>query len=193
MEREYKFYGWKDTDIKPVNEEYAIIGNPRVLYDVLTEIWSKEGKTVDRSLATAFVTQDIFGGNVYGGVLDGGDYHCYNAVDGHVFDLTSEQLLDGALTYDTEHEQLRADHLSRKEVYDYYIFLKDELKKKMGKLKLISLLDRAIRGDVDAASEVAIAYYTGELGEKNLPKAKKWALYATKRGSKLDLERIARL
>ena len=206
MVREYKFYGWQDTDIKPVDEEYAVIKDPKMLYDVLSEIWSKDtcaprlrdrwtkyNMTLGQCSITAFLTQDIFGGKVYGIPREGGNYHCYNVVDGHVFDLTSEQFGDEVLVYDCESEQFRDTHFAKTEKHERYIYLKNELKKKLGKLKMISLLDRAIKGDADAAGEVALAYYTGDLGAVNLQKAKKWALYAAKRGSKVDLERIIKL
>lgn len=43
--------------------------------------------------------QDLFGGKVYGVLRPDGNYHCYNEIDGVVFDLTSEQFGNEVLDY----------------------------------------------------------------------------------------------
>lgn len=40
--KEYKFYGWKTADCKPVDSAYEAIENPHHLYDILSEIWCAE-------------------------------------------------------------------------------------------------------------------------------------------------------
>ena len=77
----------------------------RDLYDLLSDIWcadtcaprmregwSKENKTLGQCSITAFLAQDIFGGEVYGILRSDGNYHCYNVIGDCVFDLSSEQL-----------------------------------------------------------------------------------------------------
>lgn len=49
--------------------------------------------------------------------------------------------------------------------------------------KLLDLIDKAGKGSIEAAEEIAVGYFNGTLGEKNLTKAKKWASYAAKHGS----------
>ncbi|MBQ6406550.1 MAG: hypothetical protein IJJ64_00760 [Butyrivibrio sp.] len=49
--------------------------------------------------------------------------------------------------------------------------------------KLLDLIDKAGKGSIEAAEEIAKGYFNGSLGEKNLTKAKKWASYAAKHGS----------
>jgi len=56
--------------------------------------WTKENITLGQCSITAFLAQDIFGGKVYGVPRPGGTFHCYNEVDRHIFDLTSEQFGD---------------------------------------------------------------------------------------------------
>lgn len=51
------------------------------------------------------------------------------------------------------------------------------------KQKLLDLIDKAGKGSIEAAEEIALGYFKGEFGEKNLVKAKKWASYAAKHGS----------
>jgi len=49
--------------------------------------------------------------------------------------------------------------------------------------KLLDLIDRAGKGSIEAAEEIAVGYFKGTFGEKNIVKAKKWASYAAKHGS----------
>ena len=51
------------------------------------------------------------------------------------------------------------------------------------KQRLLDLIDKAGKGSIEAAEEIAVGYFKGEFGEKNLAKAKKWASYAAKHGS----------
>ncbi len=206
MSKEYKFYGWNNADVKPVNEAYEVIDNPKVLYDILSEVWcrqtcaprmrddwSKDNMTLGQCSITAFLVQDIFGGKVYGIPRDGGNFHCYNVVDGCTFDLTSEQFGDEVLSYEDNPEQLRDDHFSKQEKYDRYLFLKEELDKKIKKLKLMKYVDAAAKGSIDAAEKLSLGYYDGSFGEKNLSKAKKWALYASKHGSSAAKELLKKI
>ena len=58
-----------------------------------------ENMTLGQCSITAFLAQDIFGGDVYGVLRSGGNYHCYNVIGDCVFDLTSEQFGDEVLSY----------------------------------------------------------------------------------------------
>jgi len=136
-----QFYGWEHADVLPVNEEYQKVGNPRELYDLLSEIWcadtcaprmrdnwTKENMTLGQCSITAFLVQDIFGGKVYGILRPGGNYHCFNVIGDCRFDLTSEQFGDEVLDYEHVEEQFREVHFAKAEKLERYKYLKDSLK-----------------------------------------------------------------
>lgn len=149
--KEYKFFGWEQADAPAVSDEYKQIKNPRHLYDLLSEIWcagtcaprlrdswTKENMTLGQCSVTAFLAQDIFGGDVYGILRPGGNYHCYNVVGDCVFDLTSEQFMQGdksgddeALSYENNPIQSREVHFVKEEKRLRYEYLKEELRKKL--------------------------------------------------------------
>jgi len=100
----YAFYGWETADSVPVTDEFTGITDPRKLYDALTHVWcrytcaprlrdkwSEENITLGQCSITAFLCQDIFGGQVFGVLRPAGNYHCYNVIGDRIFDLTSEQ------------------------------------------------------------------------------------------------------
>ena len=110
-----------------VNHEYPGIDTPRALYDALQGLWCTEtcaprmrhdwtpdNPTLGQCSVTAFLAQDIFGGRVYGVPLKDGGFHCFNAAEGSVFDLTSEQF--------------RHVHFQREEKRERYEALKSALK-----------------------------------------------------------------
>ena len=121
---DYNFYGaYVSKDIKPIID--IKINNPVDLYDVLSEIWceytcaprlrfrwTKYNKTVGQCSITAFLVQDIFGGDVYGIEIGENTYHCFNKINGLVFDLTSEQFNE-VLDYDNSTLQSRDTHFSK--------------------------------------------------------------------------------
>ena len=138
----YKFYGQDNCDVKVINNEYKQISNPKILYDYLTNIWceytcaprlrkdySIKNKTLGQCSITAFLVQDIFGGEVYGVDLKDGNYHCYNVIDNCVFDLTSEQF-NHICEYKKQNLQSREEHFKKEEKYLRYLYLKKELRKK---------------------------------------------------------------
>ena len=102
--KEYRFYGWEGADDLPASEQWAGVGDPRRLYDLLLNLWcadtcaprmragwSKDNPTLGQCSITAFLAQDIYGGKVFGVPRPDGNFHCFNAAGNCVFDLTSEQ------------------------------------------------------------------------------------------------------
>lgn len=141
----YHFYGWQQAGVPAVNGEYPGIRTPLDLYDKLAQVWcaetcaprlrsgwTPENRTLGQCSITAFLAQDIFGGQVYGILRPGGNYHCYNVVDGHVFDLTSEQFGGEALCYEGNPEQSRQAHFAKEEKYRRYLLLKQRLREVCG-------------------------------------------------------------
>ncbi len=142
---EYHFYGWQEAGrVKAEKHLYKGIETPINLYDALADIWcadtcaprmradwSPENKTLGQCSITAFLAQDIFGGDVYGLITKNGSVHCYNVVDGYTFDLTSEQFGDeaGELVYANKEKQEResAMHFFKEEKRKRYEYLKKEL------------------------------------------------------------------
>lgn len=144
--KEYNFYGWENALVKPINKDFPNINSPRELYDALSEIWSAdtcaprmrgnwspENKTLGQCSITAFLAQDIFGGEVYGILRDGGNYHCYNVIGDCVFDLTSEQFGEEAkeLIYENNPQQFREVHFAKEEKRLRYEHLKRALIEKL--------------------------------------------------------------
>ena len=134
-EKTYKFYGWESADIKDqrgldIRDYYDILSD---LWDLdtcaprLRKDWSEDNKTLGQCSITAFLIQDIFGGKVYGILRSGGNYHCFNDVDGCVFDLTSEQFGDEKLDYTNCPEQFREVHFQKEEKRKRYELLKGRL------------------------------------------------------------------
>ena len=89
--------------------------------------WRPENRTLGQCSVTAFLLQDLFGGKVFGVPLGDGNFHCFNDVNGIVFDLTSEQFGDQKLDYTRCPEQFREDHFSKGEKRQRYEKLKAAL------------------------------------------------------------------
>ena len=137
---EYKFYGWERAVCRAVSDDYQGISTPRDLYDALSQVWcaetcaprmrgewTQEKMTLGQCSVTAFLAQDIFGGRVFGIPRPDGAYHCYNDVDGCVFDLTSEQFKGEKLNYVDNPEQFREVHFSKEEKRLRYELLRKRL------------------------------------------------------------------
>lgn len=136
----YYFYGADNTDgIVSSKGRYTGM-TPCALYDMLSDLWSadtcaprmrdgwrKDNMTFGQCSITAFMAQDIFGGKVYGIKREDGNYHCFNVVDGNVFDLTSEQFGDEKLDYSKAVEQSRDVHFAKEEKRLRYELLKRRL------------------------------------------------------------------
>ncbi|MCR5694178.1 MAG: hypothetical protein K6G89_04310 [Clostridia bacterium] len=138
----YGFYGSDNCNIK---DERGL--TPRDYYDILSIIWceytcaprlrpkwSMSDKTVGQCSITAFLMQDIYGGKVMGIPLKDGGFHCFNDVDGCIFDLTSEQFRGEILDYENVSEQFREDHFAKTEKKERYEFLKKRLFEELKKI-----------------------------------------------------------
>lgn len=112
------------------------------MYDILSGIWCKdtcaarmrddwtpENKTLGQCSITAFLVQDVFGGEVRGIPLKDGGIHCYNVVGGCTFDLTSEQFKDEVLSYADNPLQSREVHFADTDKRRRYYYLKTEFDK----------------------------------------------------------------
>ena len=130
-----RFHGWEIATIKDKRgltpcDYYRLLSTiwcadtcaPRMRAD-----WSPENRTLGQCSITAFLMQDIYGGKVFGVPLGDGNYHCFNDVDGCVFDLTSEQFGDTVLDYSNCPEQRREIHFSKEEKRLRYEKLKRDL------------------------------------------------------------------
>ena len=136
----YGFYGWENALVPAQSRDYPGISTPRDLYNALWHVWKKEtcaprmqpdwseeNRTLGQCSVTAFLAQDIFGGQVFGVPLADGNYHCFNAAGDCVFDLTSEQFGNEKLDYALAHEQKREAHFGKKEKQERYEQLKESL------------------------------------------------------------------
>ena len=143
--KQYDFYGWEKAAGIPVkNALYPGIETPLDLYDRLEKLWcaetctprlranwTAENKTLGQCAITAFLVQDIFGGEVFAVPTQTGGMHCFNRVDGVVFDLTNAQFGEKAknIVYDCTRLQDRdsAAHFAKEEKRLRYEYLKSKL------------------------------------------------------------------
>ena len=84
-------------------------------------------------IENAFLVQDIFGGKVCGIPRENGLVYCYNVIDDHTFDLTSEQFGDEVLNYTDNPEQFREGHFRNTERKERYELLKRLLREYLDK------------------------------------------------------------
>ena len=139
--KEYKFYGWQTANIRDARGL-----TPRDYYDLLSGIWcaetcaprmrpdwTPENRTLGQCSITAFLMQDLYGGQVCGVPLGDGNYHCFNAVDGCVFDLTSEQFGEKQLDYSDCVEQSRTVHFAKEEKQQRYNTLREKLLERLSR------------------------------------------------------------
>lgn len=142
-DKKYCFYGNENaTKVVAPDNEYGV-KTPLDLYDRLLQIWSINtcaprlrpdwscsNPTLGQCSITAFLVQDIFGGEVYG-VKTGNGVHCYNVVNGISFDLTSEQFGDKAKDLDytpiLKQDREAPNHFGNGEKRDRYLLLKSSL------------------------------------------------------------------
>jgi hypothetical protein len=173
----YTFYGNENADVTAVNGGYPGIRTPKDLYDVLCGVWceytcaprlrqgySRRHITSGQCSITAFLVQDIFGGRVYGILRPGGNYHCYNDVDGHVFDLTSEQFGDEKLCYEGNPEQFREVHFAKEEKRLRYELLCRELQQACGSRRNVREQEETMRADLNGHDQPDLAGRQGTEG-----------------------------
>ena len=86
--------------------------------------WNEGNITLGQCSITAFLLQDLFGGEVYGVPLKDGNFHCFNVFDGIAYDITSSQFKE-ELKYDLDYPQVREVHFAKKEKYERYLLLKE--------------------------------------------------------------------
>ncbi|MBO4902307.1 MAG: GGDEF and EAL domain-containing protein [Lachnospiraceae bacterium] len=136
------FYENKKASVQAVTDCFPGIRTPADLYDALKKTWcaftcaprmrdrwSADNPALGQCSITAFLAQDIFGGEVYGEMLPDGNVHCYNAVGSYVFDLTSSQFSDANFSYAQENLQSRETHFAKEEKRLRYAYLRDCLQK----------------------------------------------------------------
>ena len=141
------FYNAENASTYPVDSKYAALENPRGLYEALLCCWDEETcaprmrkayknshPTLGQCSITAFLAQDIFGGDVYGVPLGDGNFHCFNVIDGVAFDLTNEQF-DHPLVYTLDYPQSRENHFAKEEKKQRYLLLKRRLDEYLDKKK----------------------------------------------------------
>ena len=147
MDMEYVFFGNENYDMTPADPDYSEIGNVRDFYDILIGLWRKEtcaprmrdewsekNRTLGQCSITAFLFQDVFGGDVYGIPLGDGNYHCFNVLSGKIIDLTSEQFKD-PLDYSVCEKQDRSLHFRKTEKKERYELLRSLLSDYLKKLR----------------------------------------------------------
>ena len=130
------FYGAGWAAAVPVSKDYPGVDSPQALYRALLHCWcadtcaprmrhrwSQENPTLGQCSITAFLCQDIFGGEVRGIPRPDGAVHCYNVVNGCCFDLTSEQFGGEALCYENNPLQSREVHFAKEEKHQRYLEL----------------------------------------------------------------------
>jgi len=132
-----------ENEQSDIENDYSAIKNATDLYDLLKKIWcrktcaprmqdgwSEDNPTHGQCSITAFLAQDIFGGDVYA-VKTANGVHCYNVVNGISFDLTSEQFGDKAKDLDYTPVLLQdreaPNHFGNGEKKDRYLLLKSSL------------------------------------------------------------------
>lgn len=149
--KKYKFNGCESAAVAPVSPTFTKIRDQQHLYDILSELWcvetcaprlrdrwSEANKTCGQCSITAFLAQDIFGGEVYGIPQPDGSFHCYNVVGESVFDLTSEQFdaefndgVEPNLCYESNPLQSREVHFAKEEKRLRYEVLRSLLLSKL--------------------------------------------------------------
>ena len=137
----YNYYG-AEHQIAVKNHLYKGVENIHHLYDALTHSWTREtctsrlrhkwsdeDYTCGQCAITAFIVQDIFGGDIYEVPLENGGVHCFNIVDGLSVDLASEQFGDKVKDLDYAHAtpQDREFRMQEPEKAERYEKLKSNL------------------------------------------------------------------
>jgi hypothetical protein len=128
------FYGREGAseEIRRLYEELSLAWCRETCAPRLRPEWSPENRTLGQCSITAFLVQDLLGGQVCGIPLPDGSVHCFNVVDGYAFDLTSEQFGEEKLDYADRPEQLRETHFADADKRARYELLKARLQARRG-------------------------------------------------------------
>jgi hypothetical protein len=123
------FYGWEgaSAEIRALYEDLSAIWSRETCAPRLRPDWSPENRTLGQCSITAFLVQDLLGGEVRGIPLPDGSVHCFNVVDGYLFDLTSEQFGEEILDYADRPLQRRETHFADEGKRRRYELLKARL------------------------------------------------------------------
>ena len=95
----------------------------------MQDAWSARNRTLGQCSVTSFLVQDELGGRVLGTALPDGNVHCFNEINGKIYDLTSMQIENSGQEchYEEGTEQDREKHFEKKEKHDRYLILKKRL------------------------------------------------------------------
>lgn len=126
----HRFYGMESApdDVLELYNDLLALWSPETCAPRLRSQWSQENPTKGQCSVTAFLVQDLLGGEVLGVKLSDGNYHCFNVLESGVFDLTSEQFSGRQLSYAGAVPQTREAHFAKEEKYRRYLLLKTKLK-----------------------------------------------------------------
>lgn len=142
----YHFYGAENAEVFAVDHSYRGIRTPYELYDALKGVWNydtcstrmkywwtPEKQMMGHCNVTSLLIQDIFGGEIFGVQRSKKSYHTFNVVDGHIFDLTSEQFTESNSPDYSKAVKIEREYLLRKdEIKDRYELLKKNLHNYLG-------------------------------------------------------------
>lgn len=161
----YRFYGWETASVTDRTGR-----TPCAYYDLLSRAWcaetcaprmrdrwTPENRTLGQCSITAFLMQDLFGGEVRGVPLGDGNYHCFNVVGDCVFDLTSEQFGETKLCYENCPVQDRAVHFQKAEKHARYRLLRARLAAALDAQDNATLIDHWSRAFSETAGETPAA------------------------------------
>lgn len=173
--KKYNFYGNEIAmNVHSINKDFKGIDTAIDLYDKLSNIWcantcaprmrdnwTKENMTMGQCSITAFLAQDIFGGEVYATITENGNLHCFNKVGEYIFDLTSEQFEEKAkdLVYDLKLPQEREskDHFFKEEKRQRYEYLKEQLLKEKESMRIEHIAMYV--NDIEATRDFFVKYF----------------------------------
>ncbi len=170
--KEYRFHNWRKVNLTDerglsVHDYYDLLSSIWNSYTCAPRMrgeWNPKNKTLGQCSITAFLMQDIFGGEVYGVPLGDGNYHCFNVVEGQVFDLTSEQFGEQVLDYDSAVPQTRQQHFAKEEKRQRYEYLKRRLKEAIRNKKRYSKFRMKWREFMDFGRRTFLFFFLGLAG-----------------------------
>jgi hypothetical protein len=135
-----RFYGEEYSDLKRQKMGNIHIQTIGDLFYVLRECWSFRTAYIDnvddwsarnpsfgQSAVTCLLVYDMFGGSIHKIFLDNGMEHYFNKIDGHYFDLTSEQFdsVIKYISYDPNKLVERSELCGNREILSRYKLLKE--------------------------------------------------------------------